>query len=102
MRTLHEQIAEAQRELARRRTCSPAWIKAGTLDEGEAQWQLRVLEDMVRTLTRLDVEQRQLSLFGPTADSPPRGSTVAPPLHKGTRHDSWTHHHRLDHADRLG
>jgi hypothetical protein len=66
--TLHEQIAEAQRELARRRKCSPAWIKGGKLDEGEAQWQIRVLEDMVRTLTRLDVEQRRLSLFGTTAD----------------------------------
>ena len=62
--TLHEQIAEAQRELALRRKCYPGWIKAGKLDAGEAQWQIRVMEDMVRTLTRLDVEQRQLSLFG--------------------------------------
>jgi hypothetical protein len=62
--TLQEQIAEAQRELALRRQCYPGWIKAGKLDEGEAKWQIRVMEDMVRTLTRLDAEQRQLSLFG--------------------------------------
>ena len=61
--TLQEQIAEAQRELALRRQCYPGWIKAGKLDEGEAKWQIRVMEDMVRTLTRLDAEQRQLSLF---------------------------------------
>jgi hypothetical protein len=38
--------------------------QAGTLDEGQAKYQIRVMEEIVRTLTRLDVEQRQLSLFG--------------------------------------
>ena len=66
--TLQEQIAEAQRELALRKKCYPQWIKAGKLDEGEATWQIRVIEDMVRTLMCLDAEQRQLSLFGTTAD----------------------------------
>ena len=32
MIALAEQIAEAQRELALRRTCYPAWVKSGTLD----------------------------------------------------------------------
>jgi hypothetical protein len=64
MITLAEQVAEAQRELALRRKCYPGWIKAGKLDEGEAKWQLRVMEEIVRTLMRLDAEQRQLSLFG--------------------------------------
>ena len=63
MITLHEQIAEAQRELALRRTCYPGWIKAGKLDEGEATYQMRCMEEIVRTLMRLDAEQRQLSLF---------------------------------------
>jgi hypothetical protein len=44
--------------------CYPQWIKAGKLDEGTAKWQLRVMEEIVRTLMRLDAEQRQLSLFG--------------------------------------
>ena len=70
MITLQEQIAEAQRELALRKQCYSAWIKAGKLDEGEAQWQIRVMEDMVRPLTRLDVEQRQRALFGATTASP--------------------------------
>jgi hypothetical protein len=63
MIALAEQIAEAQRELALRKKCSPAWIKSGTLDAGEATYQIRCLEAMVRTLMRLDAEQRQLSLF---------------------------------------
>ena len=61
---LAEQIAEAQRELALRRKCYPAWVKSGKLDEGEAKYQICVMEEIVRTLMRLDAEQRQLSLFG--------------------------------------
>jgi hypothetical protein len=67
MITLAEQIAEAQRELALRRQCYPAWIKSGKLDAGDAQYQIAVMEEIVRTLMRLDAEQRQLSLFGPGA-----------------------------------
>ena len=64
MISLAEQIAEAQRELALRKKCYPAWIKGGKLDAGEATWQIRCMEEIVRTLMRLDAEQRQLSLFG--------------------------------------
>jgi len=64
MITLQEQIAEAQRELALRRRCYPAWIKSGKLDEGQAKWQLLCQAEIVKTLMRLDAEQRQLSLFG--------------------------------------
>jgi hypothetical protein len=64
MITLAEQIAEAQRELALRRKCYPKWIAAGTLAEGAARYQIRVMEAIVRTLMRLDAEQRQMSLFG--------------------------------------
>jgi hypothetical protein len=38
MITLAEQIAEAQRELALRRTCYPAWVKNGKLDPGDATY----------------------------------------------------------------
>jgi hypothetical protein len=64
MITLAEQIAEAQRELALRRSCYPAWVKSGKLDAGTAYYQLQAQEAIVRTLQRLEVEQRQLSLFG--------------------------------------
>ena len=64
MITLQEQIAEAQRELALRKQGYPAWVKSGKLDEGQAKYQIRVQEEIVRTLMRLDAEQRQLSLFG--------------------------------------
>jgi hypothetical protein len=64
MITLAEQIAEAQRELALRRACYPQWVKSGKLDAGDATDQIRVQEAIVRTLMRLDAEQRQLSLFG--------------------------------------
>lgn len=64
MITLDEQIAEAQRELALRRKCYPQWVKSGKLDAGDATYQIRVMEEIVRTLMRLDAEQWQLSLFG--------------------------------------
>jgi hypothetical protein len=64
MITLAEQIAKAQRELALRRKCYPQWVKSGKLDAGDTKYQLRVQEEIVRTLMRLDAEQRQLSLFG--------------------------------------
>jgi hypothetical protein len=64
MISLAEQIAEAQRELALRRTCYPQWGKSGKLDAGAAHSQLRVMEAIVRTLLRLDAAQRQLSLVG--------------------------------------
>ena len=61
---LAEQIAEVQRELALRKQCYPGWIKRGTLDAGDAKRQILVMEEVLRTLLRLDAEQRQLSLFG--------------------------------------
>ena len=67
MITLAEQIDEARRELALRRTCYLQWVKSGKLDAGDAQYQIRVQEAIVRTLMHLDAEQRQLSLFGTRA-----------------------------------
>ena len=64
MITLEEQIAEARRELALRRQCYPEWVKSGKLAAGDASHQLQAMAAIVRTLQRLDVEQRQLSLFG--------------------------------------
>src|ERR671930_262418 len=62
MISLAEQMAEAQRALALRRQCYPAWVQSGKLDAGDATYQLRVLEAMVRTLMRVEAEERQLSL----------------------------------------
>jgi hypothetical protein len=64
MITLAEQSAEARWELALRRACYPAWVRSGKLAAGDAYHQLAALEAIVRTLQRLDAEQRQLSLFG--------------------------------------
>jgi hypothetical protein len=64
MVTLEEQIAEARRELALRRQGYPAWVKAGKLTHAEAYHQLAAMAAIVQTLQRLEVEQRQLSLFG--------------------------------------
>ena len=63
MITLAEQIAEARRELALRKKCYPQWVKSGKLDAGDAKWQLLAQEEIVRTLMRIDAEQRQMSLF---------------------------------------
>jgi hypothetical protein len=61
---LAAQIAEAQREVALWRQYEPAWIKRGKLDAGDAKPQILCMEEIVRTLMRLDAEQRQLSLCG--------------------------------------
>src|SRR5215470_7384739 len=63
MITLEEQIAEAQRALALRRKVYPQWIKRGKLDMTTAHYQLQAMEAIIKTLMRLDAEQRQLSLF---------------------------------------
>ena len=68
MITLAEQIAEAQRELALRRRLYPAWVQAGKLDAADARRRLLIQEEIVRTLLRLDAEQRQMSLFGARAE----------------------------------
>ena len=63
---LAEQIAEAQRELALRRRCYPGWVKAGKLTHEDAYRHLAAMAaiiDSLKTLERLEVEQRQLSLF---------------------------------------
>jgi hypothetical protein len=62
--SLAEQIAEVQREIALRKRLHPQWVKAGKLDAGDATYQMRCLEAVLRTLMRLDAEQRQLPLFG--------------------------------------
>jgi hypothetical protein len=63
MLTLDEQIVEAQRELALRKKCSPQWVKSGTLDAGDAKYQILCMEAIVKTLRQLDAAQRQLCLF---------------------------------------
>jgi hypothetical protein len=57
-----------QRELALRKRCYPQWIKKGTLDAGEAKYQIKCLEAVLRTLTLVDYAQRQLPLFPGTPD----------------------------------
>ena len=66
MITLEEQIAEAERELALRRKLYPGWVEAGRLTEEQARYQLRCQWAIATTLRKLEVEQRQLSLFGDT------------------------------------
>jgi hypothetical protein len=69
MISLADQLAEARRELALRRQCYPRWITNGTLDAGDATYQLKVMEAIIATLVRLDHAQRQLPLF-PTPQEP--------------------------------
>ena len=63
MISLAEQVAEAKRELALREKCYPGWIKSRRLSMEEAYHQLAAQRAIVHTLQRLEVEQRQLSLF---------------------------------------
>jgi hypothetical protein len=57
MIALAEQIAAAHRALALRRQRSPAWVRSGKLDAGDAMDQLRVLAVLVRTLRRVEAVQ---------------------------------------------
>jgi hypothetical protein len=43
---LAEQITEAQRELALRKKCYPAWVKSGKLEAGDAKYQILVQEEL--------------------------------------------------------
>ena len=45
----------------------PRLIAQGTMTAVEADWQIRVMEAIVKTLHRLDAEERQLSLFSTEA-----------------------------------
>ena len=51
----------------------PGWVKSGKLEAGDATYQLKVMEAIVRTLMQLDAEQRQLSLFDTKASAVPYG-----------------------------
>ena len=84
MISLAEQITEAQRELALRRKCYPAWVKSGKLDMETAYHQLQAQEAIVWTLMRLDAEQRQLSLFGARCAAPGSAGRRQPPLSSNT------------------
>ena len=64
MFTLEEQIAEVKREILLRKACYPAWVKHGKLTQAEASRQLQLMVEVLKTLRRLDVEQRHLALFG--------------------------------------
>ena len=64
MFTLEEQIAEVKREIMLRKAYYPAWVRQGKLTQAEASRQLQLLVEVLKTLRRLDVEQRQMSLFG--------------------------------------
>jgi polyhydroxyalkanoate synthesis regulator phasin len=64
MFTLEEQISEVKREVVLRKACYPAWVKHGKLTQAEAARQLQLMIEVLKTLHRLDGEQRQMSLCG--------------------------------------
>jgi hypothetical protein len=64
MISLADQLAAAQREVRMRKTTYPRLIAQGTMTPVEAEYQIRVMEEITKSLARLDAEQRQLSLCG--------------------------------------
>jgi hypothetical protein len=64
MISLTDQITEAQRELALRKRTYPGFITRGHLTEGQAAYHLAVMAEIVKTLQRIEIESRQLPLFG--------------------------------------
>jgi hypothetical protein len=64
MFTLEEQISEVKHGVVLRKACYPAWVKHGKLTQAEAARQLQLMIEVLKTLHRLDGEQRQMSLCG--------------------------------------
>jgi hypothetical protein len=58
---LSVQIAEAKRELKLRRDLYPAWIAAGKIKQHDASIRIRIMAEIVRTLT--DLREQELSAF---------------------------------------
>jgi hypothetical protein len=65
--SLSDQLAAAQREVRMRKQTYPRLIEQGKMTTVEADYQIRVMEAIVKTLHRLDAEERQMSLFSPEA-----------------------------------
>ena len=64
MISLEDQLKEARRELALRRTAYPKFIARGTMTQGQADYHLTVQAAIVETLQRLAEGEAQPSLFG--------------------------------------
>ena len=64
MITLEDQLNEARREVALRKKTYPGWVERGRMTQGQADYHLAVMEEIVRTFTRLEEAERQPSLFG--------------------------------------
>jgi hypothetical protein len=67
MISLADQVATAQRAVRLRKQVYPRRIEQGKMTAVEADYQIRVMEAIVKTLHRLDVEERPLALFSPAA-----------------------------------
>ena len=63
MITLTDMVKEAQREVALRKVVYAKRVKLGDLTQGQADYHLVVMAEIVRTLQRLEAEQGQLPLF---------------------------------------
>jgi hypothetical protein len=63
MISLADQLAAAQREVRMRKQTYPRLIAQGKMTTVEADYQIRVMEAIVKTLHRLDAEERQMALF---------------------------------------
>jgi hypothetical protein len=63
MISLADQLAAAQREVRLRKQVYPRLIAQGKMTAVEADYQIRVMEAIGKTLHRLDAEERQMSLF---------------------------------------
>lgn len=63
MITLADQIKEAQRELAVRKSVYPTLLQRGRMTEEQVEYHLAVMQAIIETLTRLEVAQRQVPLF---------------------------------------
>lgn len=57
--TLHDQVAEAKRELGLRRSVYPRWVADGRMNQQTAARRLALQEAIVATLTALACEEQE-------------------------------------------
>jgi hypothetical protein len=50
--TMNDRIKAAQREVAMRRRVYPRWVAAGKMTQQKADYEIKLMEDIVETLAR--------------------------------------------------
>lgn len=70
---LDKQLDECDRELAMRRRMYPQWVSKGTMRQDQADYQIKLLEDIKETVRRARVDSMMRGMGGQRIDEPGTG-----------------------------